>query len=156
MNSVIINRFGKLFGPVGSSAGIFLLIGGFMLMHFTISSVFLVILGVFLAFTCTSTTIDLKNNRVRYSNNICGILKFGKWIEIQSDMYMKVSGNRQVFRSYSRSNRILDVKTHQYQILLYNNSKEKILPLAYGSSKFEAKKIAGELANKLNLEIISY
>jgi hypothetical protein len=156
MKSVTINRFDKSFGPVGSSAGFFLLIGGFALMYFSISSIFLVILGIFLVFTRTSTTIDYKNNRVRYSNNICGILKFGKWIEIQADMYMKISVNRHIFRSYSRSNRTLDIKTHMYQVMLYSNMKEKIIPLAYGSTKSEATRIAKDIADNLNLEIISY
>lgn len=154
MKTIIINRFDKSFGPMGSSAGFFLLIGGLFLLYFSFSSIFLVVLGIFLAFTHTSATLDYENKRVRFCNNICGFLKFGKWVDIQPDMTLRLAKNRQIFRSYSRSNRTLDVKTHQYQLLLYSSDKEKIMPLVYSSSISEAKETSKKIAEKLGLEII--
>ncbi len=154
MDSFVVNRFDKSFGPVGSSAGLFLLIGGFILLYYSYSSLFLIIFGALLAFTNSSTTIDYKNKRVRFCNNICGLFKFGKWTDVQSDMFIRIENNRIVQRAYSRSNRSLDIKTHHYKVLLCNNKKE-IIPLLHANSYTESIKAAEEIARKFQIEIIN-
>jgi hypothetical protein len=154
MNSFVINRFDKTFGPVGSSAGYFLLVAGIVLSYFSATTLFVAVLGAFLAFTNTLTIIDYSNKRVRFCSNICGFLKFGNWLDIQSNMKLKIVSNHLLFRSYSSSNRTLDIKTHRYQVVLCQETKGRIMPLQYTNSLEEAKKAIDCLAHQLQLEII--
>jgi hypothetical protein len=74
------NKLDKMFGPVGTSAGIFLFVAGLIISYFPFTGLFLVLIGAFVGFTSTSTMVDFDNKRLRFSNNIFGIFPIGQWI----------------------------------------------------------------------------
>jgi hypothetical protein len=151
MKDPIINRFDKVFGPVGTSTGIPLILGGIFISWFSMYGLFLSIIGAFVAFTDSSTTIDPKRKMVYFSNNIFGILKFGKWIELKPEMSIAIRKNNQIYRAYNRSNRTLDIKTHNYQIILCDDKRKMLLPLKHFNSISEAQQHAQELADYLGI-----
>ena len=155
MQSLIINRFDKAFGPAGASAGISLMLGGIVATIFSPYGILLILAGAFLAFTYTSVAIDIDEKRVRGINNFFGVLKFGKWQDISPEMYITVKPNKLAYRTYSRSNRSVDIKTHNYKIVLCNEKHKEIMPLKNTKALSEAKNDAEELARQLNISILS-
>lgn len=72
---IITNKLGKSFGPVGSFSGMILFVAGFVLTFFYISGLILVLVGAFVGFSTESALIDPEKKRVRFSNNLFGIIK---------------------------------------------------------------------------------
>lgn len=151
MRTIVINRFDKIFGPAGVSAGYALMIGGIVITYYSPYGIFFIILGAFLAFTHTSAAIDLEDKRVRFTNNLFGILKYGKWIEIRPEMSIVIKKNNTVYRSFSRSNRTLDIKTNNFRLFLCDENKNLLLPLKNSKALSDAKNAAEELAIQLNI-----
>lgn len=61
-----INTFGKSFGPVGSSAGVMIMVIGICAAFFySLSALILVVFGAFVGLTNSSTTIDFGNQSDR-------------------------------------------------------------------------------------------
>ena len=152
MSTTVINRFDRSFGPVGSSAGLFIFLAGLFLIFYSYSAIILILLGAFVGFTHSSASIDFDESKIRLSNNICGIFRFGKWIQIQPEMVITIKSNKQIFRNYSRSNRVLDIKTHKYQVLLCDENKNPLMPLKYVKNLDAGKNIAKEYGAKLNIK----
>lgn len=122
-------KFDKSFGPVASFSGILIFIAGLIATYFALTGLILVSLGAFIGFTNSSTTVDSKNKKVRFSNNIFGIIKTGKWIDVDNDMQVGIKRDNKVYRTYSRSNRTLDLKVHNTIIYLFDNKGNSILPI---------------------------
>lgn len=55
---IIKNRLDKPFGPMATSAGIFMLITGVIATYFSLTGLVLVLIGAFIGFTSTSTLLD--------------------------------------------------------------------------------------------------
>ena len=85
-----------------------------------------------------------------FSTNLFGIIKLGKWINLNSDMKVKTMRNNKSFRAYSRGNRSIVVKTHQYKAALFNKNSEEIIPIKYFDNLLEGKQFAEELIILLN------
>ncbi|MBN1115575.1 MAG: hypothetical protein JXA77_00095 [Bacteroidales bacterium] len=152
MGTLVINRFDKSFGPVGSFAGLFIFLAGLILIFYSYSAIILILLGAFVGFTHSSASIDFGDSKIRLTNNICGIFKFGKWIQVHPEMVISIKSNRQIYRNFSRSNRVLDIKTHKYQVLLCDEKLNPLIPLKYIKDLDDGKKIAKEYATRLNIK----
>lgn len=140
------NILDKMFGPAGTSAGLFILVAGLIVIYFSLVGFILVLTGAFVGFTSTSTSIDFDKKRLRYSNNLFGILPIGQWIFIRTDMKIGIKKSNKVWRTYSRSNRILDIADRDYRLVLYDSNGNEIMPI----------KKSGDLATaKLNLDVLS-
>lgn len=122
-------KFDKSFGPVASFSGILIFIAGLIASYFALAGLILVLLGAFIAFTNSSTTIDTKDKKVRFSNNIFGIIKIGKWIDLDKNMQVGIKRDNKVYRTYSRSNRTLDLKVNNIILYLFDNQGNPILPI---------------------------
>lgn len=122
-------KFEKSFGPVASFSGIVIFIAGLIATYFALTGLILVFLGAFIGFTNSCTTIDTKNKKVRFSNNIFGIIKTGKWIDVAKDMQVGIKRDNKVYRTYSRSNRTLDLKVHNTILYLFDNKGNPMLPI---------------------------
>jgi hypothetical protein len=142
-------RFDKSFGPVASFSGIIILIAGLIVTYHEFSGLILIVFGSFIGFTNSSTTIDPVKKRVRYSNNIFGIIKIGKWLKVEKDMRIAIKQDKKVYRTYSRGNRILDLKGDAKIIYLLDKHGYLIIPIAKiqnGENKDEGiAKICNEL-----------
>ena len=80
---IIQNKMDRTFGPFGSSTGFFLMIGGLVATWFSIFGLLIVLTGAFVAFTSSGVQIDTENKRLRYSDNLFGFIKTGKWTDIK-------------------------------------------------------------------------
>lgn len=111
----------------------------------------LVIVGAFVGFTSSSTFIDFEQKRVKFSNNIFGIIRTGKWIAIEADMKIGLNISNQVWNAYSQSNRGIEIDEENIQIILYSSNKQKIMPLKKLDSLDTAKEEIIKLRNELGL-----
>lgn len=143
----------KIFGPVGSSSGYFLLIVGIYLIYKSSIGlevgITLSFIGAFLGFSYTSTVIDYDKKRVKFLNNIFGIIPIGNWIVVDNEMNIRLKKSNKVWRAYSRGNRSTDISDKTY-VLTLNNSKGKEIMELMKSDKLEyielnAKQICQEL-----------
>jgi hypothetical protein len=153
MNNLIVNRFDNPFGPAGSAAGWGFMLGGLLITYFSYLGIFIILTGAFLAFTHTSVIIDKSDKKVKLTNNFFGILKFGRWLDIRPEMFITVRPNNIVFRTYSRSNRSTDIKTHNYRLILVDENKKNIVPLKNVNTLNEARANAEELSMQLGIDV---
>jgi hypothetical protein len=143
---VIHNKLDKSFGPVGSSAGIFVFLAGMVaLVWFSWVSLILILVGAFIGFSYSTIEIDLDGKRVRFLNMLFGIMKTGLWMTIKPDMKIGIQKSNRVWRSYSGGNRTLDIPSDDYRLILFSYSGKKLMPI---------KKIGSLNAAKEELEVI--
>jgi len=147
---MIINySLDKSFGPIGSVAGITIFIAGLVLVFFSISGLFLILFGAFVGFSSTSTFIDFERKRVRFSNNLFGIIRAGRWFDITSDMKVGIKNSTKTWRAYSRGSQTLDATIKDFRIILYDSANNQIMPLrklaTIESAKIEVEKLSNQL-----------
>jgi hypothetical protein len=150
---IIKNKLDKAFGPVGNSAGIFLFVAGLFITYFSFTGLILVLIGAFVGFTSTSTSIDFDNKRLRFSNNIFGIIPVGQWISIQSGMKIDIKKSNKVWRAYSRSNRTLKIADNDFRLILYDSNGKEIIPLQKAKNLDSAKLNLDALRKQLGIGV---
>lgn len=133
------NRLDKPFGPMGTSAGIFMFIAGLAATYFALTGLVLVLIGAFIGFTSTSSLLDTDKRRIKFSNNLFGILPVGKWIDIKPEMKIGLIKIHRGYRVYSRSNRMLDVHSKDIRIMLYGADNKQIMLIKKFDSNDSAK-----------------
>lgn len=148
------NSLDKIFGPVGTSAGIFLFVIGIIMTYFSLIGLVLIGIGAFLGFSSTSTSIDFEKKRLRFTNNIFGIFPIGHWINIQNNMRIGIKKSNNKWRAFSRSNRILDIAKIDYRIILYGSNGKEIMPIQKSKNLDSLKNNLLILSNHLNLKIL--
>jgi hypothetical protein len=139
------NKLDKSFGPVGSFSGIIVFIAGLATIWISFFSLILILIGAFMGFSYSGVEIDFDQKRVRFLNNLFGIIKSGQWVNVKPDMKIGISKSNKVWRSYSGGNRILDVPSEDYRLILFNSSGQKLMPL---------KKLGDLTTAKKELELI--
>jgi hypothetical protein len=122
-------RFEKSFGPAASAAGMLLILAGVIVSFFYITGLVLVILGAFTAFTDSSTTIDPEKKKMRFSNNIFGLIPIGSWVSVTPGMKLSVINESRIYRTYSRSNQQIDVKSRGEYIYLHDQRGKIMIPV---------------------------
>ena len=148
---IVQNKLNKSFGPVGSFSGIIVFALGLFSTYYSLYMLGLVIVGAFVGFISSSTFIDFEQKRVKFSNNIFGIIRTGKWIAIEADMKIGLNISNQVWNAYSQSNRGIEVDEKNILIILYNSNKQKIMPLKKLKTLATAKEEIIKLQNDLGL-----
>jgi hypothetical protein len=146
------NKLDKSFGPVGSFAGIVVLLAGLGTLYFSGFSLILVLIGAFMGFTFSSTEIDFDRKRIRFVNNLFGIIKVGTWMNVKPEMKIGIAKSRKTWKTYSGGNRELDITNEDYRLVLYNSSGKKIMPVKksdnINSAKMELETICRQLEIK--------
>ncbi|MCK4465432.1 MAG: hypothetical protein KAU83_06950 [Bacteroidales bacterium] len=148
------NKLDKSFGPVGTSAGIFMFIAGIVVTFYSFAGLILVFIGAFVGFTSTSTMIDNDNKKIKFSNNLFGFIKTGQWIDIKPEMKLGLKKSNRVYRAYSRSNRTLDIDSKDIRLILYGADNKRIMPIKKFDSPGIAKVELKKLGNQLGLSLI--
>lgn len=148
------NKLDKIFGPVGTSAGILLFVAGLIITYFSLTGLVLVLIGAFVGFTSTGTLIDFEKKRLRFSNNIFGIFPIGQWIFIQTDMKIGIKKSNMVWRAYSRSNRTLDIAKNDYRLILYDSNGKEIMTIQKSDNIDSAKSNLDKLSKQLGIGVI--
>ena len=141
------NRLDRSFGTVGSSAGVFVFIAGVILTCLYLSAFILVVIGAFVGFTTSSAMIDYGRKQVKFSNNLFGLIRIGKWMPLEPTMKIGIRASNQTYRTYSRGNQALDVTQKDFRLILYDASNKEIMPVKKMES-LEAARIELELESK--------
>ena len=126
---IIHNKLDKSFGPVGSFSGIIVFIGGLGTIWFSLFSLILIVIGAFVGFSYSSVEIDSAGRRVRFLNNLFGIIKIGQWLNVTPEMKIGIQKSNRLWRSYSGSNRMLDIPSDDYRLILFDSSSKKLMPI---------------------------
>jgi len=151
---IINNKLDITFGPFGTSTGLFLFLGGVVATYFSPLGLLLVLIGAFIWLTSTSTFIDTENKRVKFSNNLFGIIPVGKWIEIKPEMKLGLKKVHRGYRAYTRGTQPADIHLIDIRIVLYGPDNKEIFPLKKSDSYETAKMELSDLKSILNLETI--
>lgn len=151
MKIKIINNLDKSFGPTGSFAGYFLILAGLVATYTTLFGLILVVLGSLLGFTVTCTIIDFENRRVKFSEKLFGILPTGKWVDITPGMKIGIKESNMIWTAYSRSNRSIDIDSHDFRLLLFDAEGNEIMPIQKTNSLDSARAAMELLCKKLEL-----
>jgi hypothetical protein len=145
------NTLDKSFGPIGSTAGYFLIIAGIIATYTSLFGLILVALGALLGFTSTCTIIDFDNKRIKFSEILFGILPTGKWIPIVPGMTIGIKESKITWTGYSRSNRSLDIDNKDFRLILFDAENTEIMPIKKTDSLDSAIAEQETLCNKLEL-----
>lgn len=146
-------HLGKTFGPVGSFAGVVILVFGlYSLFAGYWGGAVLIVIGAFIGFTLPYTSINYDEKEVRNGDKIFGFLKTGRWIRVEDGMKVGVLNSKRVYRTYSRSNRSLDIPEQQMLICLFDAQGKKLMKLMIARNTEDVEKEINELASKLELE----
>jgi hypothetical protein len=143
---IIRNKLDKTFGPFGTSTGFFMMIGGIIATYFSFFGLLLVVIGAFACFTSTSTVIDTDNKKIRYSDNLFGIIQVGKWIAIRPDMKIGLKKFHRGYRAYIRGTQKIGIHYNDIRIFLYDSENKQIAPI----NKFDSYESAVNELNKLS------
>ncbi|MEI6061347.1 MAG: hypothetical protein WCR72_11605 [Bacteroidota bacterium] len=146
------SKLGRSFGPVGNQAGILLFVVGLILTYSSFYGLILVLLGAFVGFSSTSAIIDPDRKRVKFSNNLFGILETGKWFSLDKSMKLGVKESNLTWSAYSRGNRSLDVKEQDFRIALYAADGTEIMEIKKSDSPDALQAEMETLAAQLGLE----
>lgn len=143
-------KLNKTFGPVGTIAGITLFIAGLITAFYSLGSIVLIFIGAFVGFTSNITYIDFENKRVKNTTKLFGIIGLGKWIAIDESSSIEIQKSNIVWRTYSRTNRTIDIADKYYYIIL-NQSGKNFVPLIKTTSIISANSEALVLKQKLGI-----
>jgi len=148
------NKLDRVFGPFGSSMGFFLLLGGILATYFSFIGLIIILIGAFISFTTTSTLIDFENKKVKFSNNLFGIIAIGRWINIKPDMKVGMKKIHRGYRAYIRGTQAVDIHNKDFRLILYSSDNKQIMPLIKFNSYDSSKAALQELSSSLGLNII--
>jgi len=151
---IIRNKMDRTFGPFGSSTGFFLMIGGLVATWFSIFGLLIVLTGAFVAFTSSGVQIDTENKRLRYSDNLFGFIKTGKWTDIKPGMKLGIKKSHRGYVGYIRGTQAMGIHEYDYRIILYDSDGNKIMPVKKSDSMESLKDELDNLSSMLGLAII--
>lgn len=151
---IIKNKLDITFGPFGSSTGFFILIGGIIAAYYSIIGLFIAIIGAFACFTSTSTYIDIDNKKIKFSNNLFGIIPVGKWIDIKPEMKIGLKKSHRGYRAYIRGTQPIGIHYKNIRIILYGSDNKQIMQVKKFDNYESSKKELEKLSSLLTLDII--
>jgi hypothetical protein len=136
---------GKSFSTAFTYTGYVLMIAAIITVDISLTSLFLFIPGLFIAFTYDGTIIDTDNKRVKPYTALFGIFKTGKWIELKHFTrfnILKVTGRSSM---YSRGNVRLDMNVSDVRLQLINHDGSRKVVINKFKDFEEAQKLKDEL-----------
>lgn len=127
---IILNKIeNRSFGPFASSTGFFLFAGGLIIAYFSLYGLLLAILGAFLSFTSTSTIIDIGNKKIKHADYLFGLLPYGKWVDLQDTMKLKIRKVNRGYVGYARGSQTYEIHDISFRIFLYDSTNKQIMPV---------------------------
>ena len=151
---LIKNKLDKTFGPFGSSMGFFLIPGGAVATYFSPYGILIVLAGAFAAFTTTSTVIDTDNRRMRHCDNLFGIIRTGKWVDLRPGMKLGLKRAGRGFVGYIKGTQPVEIRTRDIRIYLFDERNKPLLPVNKYLSVEKAREGLKEMANQLGIDVI--
>ncbi len=148
----IKNKLDKPFGPGGTFTGLVIFSAGIGILLYSIGfGIALILIGMFIGFTNSMAYIDTDQKKVRYSNQLFGIIPTGKWVQVTPSMKIILRRNHRGYRMYSRSNRKLDIHQHDYRLVLTDFNGNEIAELKKEKGAREAQKSRTALLKELKI-----
>jgi hypothetical protein len=143
------NNLGKFFSPVQIYMGYVFIACGIFAMTYSFTSLFLIIPGVFMAFTYTGTILDTEKKRVRPYTSLFGFIRTGKWIDTNKFTRFSIKKATRKYTSYSRGSVRFDMDISDIRLLLSDHDGvRKVVINRYGKFE-EAQKEMEELSGIL-------
>lgn len=151
---IVRNKLGKSFKTGGASMGTSLLIAGAAICYYySLVGLVFIMLGVFMAFTTEITIIDADKMRIKSVSNLFGIIPFGKWIDIEQDMKLRLKKSKKGYRTHTRGHS-RDFYSKEIRIMLHDKNYKEILSIEKFPNLKAAKEGLENLYELLNSEII--
>lgn len=147
------HKIDKLSGPSGSFAGFALIIFGSigLFISVSITSLILIVAGAFMAFTYDGTIIDFTSKRIKSYTCLFGLVKIGKWYNIDTFKKFRIYKSSRTYTSYSRANVELNLKSGDIRLSLLNNNGSVKITVNKFNSFEEARTEMSDLICKLQL-----
>ena len=95
-----------------------------------------------------------RKRKVKSSDSLFGIIPLGKWIDIQPGMMLGLKSYHRGYRTYSRSNRSMDIHVKDIRIMLYGPDKKEILPIKKFNSMDAARADLEYLSQQMGLDCL--
>ena len=131
---ILKNKLDKSFGPSGTLAGYTILVIGLITTYTNWGGILLVMVGVFMGFSSTSSVMDTDKKRIMFSNNLFGFIKTGKWVDIDNAMKVGIKESNVTWTTYSRSNRSIDTIKKDFRIVLCDSDEKEIMEISKSDS----------------------
>ncbi len=149
---IIKNKLDKPFGPSGTFAGLVIFSAGVGILFYSPGfGITFILLGTFVGFTYTLTYINTDKKCIRYVHKIFGIFPLGKWVYVKPSMKILLRRSHQGFRSYSYSNRKLDIHQVDYRLVLTDYNGNEIAELKKEKDTKEAERSRSMLRDALKI-----
>jgi hypothetical protein len=142
-------KLDRLFGPSATFAGYVLLAAGLITVYFTLTSIPLLLLGTFMAFSFYSSQIDIIKKCYRINLHLFGIYPIGKWINFQPGDTISTRHFKGKYTTYSRANRQNNIIRQDFRVVLIQADSAKKIHIAKFSDETEAKKLEEKLKGML-------
>jgi hypothetical protein len=127
-------------------------LGGIIVTYYSLFGLIIAIIGAFVSFTSTSSFIDTDNKRIKFTNNLFGIIPVGKWIDTDPEMQIGLKSSHKGYLAYIRSTQPISIHLKDIRIFLYGSDKKPIMPIkkfdSYESAKSELDKLSTLLGLK--------
>lgn len=143
----------KSFGPPGSFTGYFILLVGLITVFASWSGLVLIVLGSFMAFSTSGCMIDCDNFKIRFTDNLWGIFKVGKWQYIHPRTQIGVNHARMMYRVSSISNHNIDVSDPDWRVYLYDGVDRRGKAICKFKNRVDAERELIRLSEALNIPI---
>lgn len=142
---------GKFFGPSGTYTGYTLICAGLIALLTTSSgiSLFLIIPGIFVAFTYSGTIVDPVKRRIKTYTSLFGAFNVGKWIDLKyftGFSIIEVTGR---YSLYSRANVKLNMNVTDIRLMIINQKENRKILINKYSNFEDAQKLKEELSEKI-------
>jgi hypothetical protein len=146
--AVINYNHGKFFGKSAEYTGYALIAGGLLAIFSTNSPVamFLIIPGIFMAFTYSGTKLDTDKKRIKPYTCIFGVYNAGKWISLNLFTRFHIAKITGRYTSYSRGNVRFDMDVSDVRLLLVSHDGTLKVAINKFKNFEEAQKVKEELS----------
>jgi hypothetical protein len=139
---------GKFFGKSAEYTGYALIAGGLLAILSTNSPValFLIIPGIFMAFTFSGTIIDPDKRKIKPYTCIFGVYNAGKWFSLSLFSRFQITKNTGRYTTYSRGNVRFDMDVTDVRLLLGSHDGKLIITINKFRNFEDAQKVKDELS----------
>ena len=96
----------------------------------------------------------MKKKRIKFSNNLFGIIKTGRWINIEANMKIGIKKSNVMWRAYSRGNRSIDIPNNDYRIILIDANNNEIMEIKKNKSIEKVENELEELSKLLEISTV--
>ncbi|MDD3741582.1 MAG: hypothetical protein PHH30_10095, partial [Bacteroidales bacterium] len=111
-----------------------------------------IVVGAFLAFSYTSSKLDIEKKRIKYSSNLFGFISVGYWTNVKPEMNMIVRDCANNNKDSLGSNNNAKSLKNDFRIYLVNENQQDILAIKKFNDKLIAENEIIELKQKFELK----